>query len=130
MELEGRTHRPHNRSDCLIHPRLFPNRLAILARDDPPLKVVGRRRLLKDRVPVPESLGKVAPRRPDTDNPENRFDEKSVVRPRAARILDFSRKKRRDPLPLIIAQYTTVQGHLLLETLKQISADLRTPNRA
>ena len=45
MELEGRTHRPHNRSDCLIHPRLFPNRLAILARDDPPLKVVGRRRL-------------------------------------------------------------------------------------
>jgi hypothetical protein len=81
---------------------------------------------LKDRVPVPGSLGKVAPRRPDTDNPENRFDEKSVVRPRAARILDFSRKKRRDPLPLIIAQYTTVQGHLLLGTLKQISADLRT----
>src|SRR4051812_27138708 len=82
------------------------------------------------KVPVPKSLGKVAPRRPDTDNPENRFDEKSVVRPRAARILDFSRNKRRDPLPLIIAQYTTVQGHLLLVTLKQISADLRTPNRA
>src|SRR3954452_448453 len=39
-------HRPHNRSGCLIHPRLCPNRLAILARDDPPLKVVGRRRLL------------------------------------------------------------------------------------
>jgi hypothetical protein len=31
---------------------------------------------------------------------------------------------------LIIAQYTTVQGHLLLATLKQIPADLRTPNRA
>lgn len=82
------------------------------------------------KVPVAESLGKVAPGRPDTHNPENRFDEKPVVRPRAARILDFSRKKRRDPLPLIITQYPTVQGHLLLATLKQISADLRTPDRA
>jgi hypothetical protein len=57
---------------------------------------------LKDRVPVPESLGKVAPRRSNTHNPENRFDEQPVVRSRAARIPDFSRKKRRDPLPLII----------------------------
>src|SRR3954463_4821322 len=79
------------------------------------------------KVPVPESLGKVAPRRPDTHNPENRFDEQPVVRPRAARIPDFSRNKRRDPLPLIISQYPTVQGHLLLATLKQIPADLRTP---
>jgi hypothetical protein len=31
---------------------------------------------------------------------------------------------------LIIAQYTTVQGHLLLATLKQISTELRTPYRA
>jgi hypothetical protein len=85
---------------------------------------------LKDRVPVPESLGKVAPRRPDPHDPENRFDETPVVRPRAARILDFSRNKRCDPLPLIITQYSTVQGHLLLATLKQISADLRTPDRA
>jgi hypothetical protein len=85
---------------------------------------------LKDRVPLPEILGKVAPRRPDTHNPENRFDEKPVVRPRASRILSFSRKKRRDPLPLIITQYPTVQGHLLLATLKQIPADLRTPYRA
>jgi len=46
VELEGRTHRPHNRSGCLIHPRLCPNRLTILARQDPSLKVVGRRRLL------------------------------------------------------------------------------------
>jgi hypothetical protein len=85
---------------------------------------------LKDRVPVPESLGKVAPRRPDPHNPENRFDEKPVVRPRAARIPDFSRNKRRDPLPLIITQYPTVQSHLLLVTLKQISAEVRTLYRA
>jgi hypothetical protein len=84
---------------------------------------------LKDRVPVPESLGKVAPGRSDTHNPENSFDEKPVVRSRAARILDFSRKKRCDPLPLILTQYPTVQAHLLLATLKQISADLRTPDR-
>ena len=82
------------------------------------------------KVPVPESLGKVAPRRSNTHNPENSFDEQPVVRSRAARIPDFSRKKRREPLPLIIAQYPTVQGHLLLVTLKQISADLRTPDRA
>jgi hypothetical protein len=91
------------------------------AASDPPAEP------LEDRVPIPESLGKVAPRRPDTHNPENRFDEKPVVRSRAARILDFSWKKRRNPLPLIIAQYTTFQGHLLLATSKQISAELRTP---
>jgi hypothetical protein len=81
------------------------------------------------KVPVAESLGKVAPRCPDTHNPENRFDETPVVRPRAARIPDFSRNKRCDPLPLIITQYSTVQGHLLLVTLKQISMELRTPYR-
>jgi hypothetical protein len=31
---------------------------------------------------------------------------------------------------LIITQYPTFQGHLLLVTLKQIPADLRTPDRA
>jgi hypothetical protein len=72
------------------------------------------------KVPVPETLGKVAPRRPDTHNPENSFDETPVVRPRASRIPHFSRKQRRDPLPLIIAQNSTFQGHLLLATLKQI----------
>ena len=82
------------------------------------------------KVPLPESLGKVAPRRPDTHNPENRFDETPVVRPRAARILSFSRNKRRDPLPLIITQYPTVHGHLLLVTLKQIPAEVRTLYRA
>jgi hypothetical protein len=73
---------------------------------------------LKDRVPVPESLGKVAPRCPDTHNPKNRFDEKPVVRSRAARILNFSWKKRCNPLPLIITQYTTFQGHLLFGNLE------------
>jgi hypothetical protein len=75
---------------------------------------------LEDRIPVPEILGKVAPGRSNPRDPEDPFEEPPVVCRRAARIADFSRKKRRDPLPLIIAQDHTIQGHLLFGALKQI----------
>ena len=45
------------------------------AASDPPTES------LKHRVPLPEILGKVAPGRSNSNNPENRFDKKSVVSP-------------------------------------------------
>src|SRR3954454_12486920 len=74
---------------------------------------------LEDGVPIPENLRKGAPRRSNPHNPQNSSDEKPVVRARAPWIPHFSRKKRRDPLPLIIAQDPPFQGHLLLATLNQ-----------
>jgi len=81
---------------------------------------------LEGRIPVPETLGKVAPGSPDTHDPQNRLQEKPVVGRRATWIADLSRKERRDPLPLIITQDHTIQGHLLFGALNQISSALET----
>src|SRR5512143_3949918 len=73
---------------------------------------------LKDGVPVPEVLRKVAPGRSNTRDPENSLKEKPGVRGRAARVTGFPGKKRRTPLPLLIAQYHTIQGHLPFGSLE------------
>jgi len=67
---------------------------------------------LKDGVPVPEGLWKVPPRRSNTHDPENSLKEQPVVPCRTARVTGFPRKTRRNPLPLIIVQNHTIQGHL------------------
>src|SRR4051812_40731660 len=73
---------------------------------------------VEDRVPVPEARAKVAPRRSDTHDPQNRLQEKPVVRCRTAGISGFSRKKRCDPLPLIITQHHPIQGQLPFASLE------------
>jgi hypothetical protein len=82
---------------------------------------------LKGRVPVPEARGKVAPRRPDTHDPQNRLQEKPVIGCRPAWVSGFSWKKRGDPLPLIITQDHSIQGHLPVCSLESISRRWGTP---
>jgi hypothetical protein len=73
---------------------------------------------LKDGVPVPEKLGKVAPGCSNTRHPQNSLEEKPVVCCRAAWVTGFPRKTWRNPLPLVIAQNHTIQGHLLFGSLE------------
>jgi hypothetical protein len=81
---------------------------------------------LKDRVPVPEKLRKVAPGRSNTHDPQNRLNKQPVVHCRAARVTGFPRKTRRNPLPLVIAQNHPIQDHLPSTALKPISLEMKT----
>src|SRR5512135_1713307 len=60
---------------------------------------------LEDRIPVPEPRLQVAPGRAGPGNPKNRFKKQPVIGCRTTGIARLSRKQRRNPRPLLIAQY-------------------------
>ena len=60
--------------------------------------------------PLAERFWQIAPRRTCASNPQNGFDEETVVTPTAARITDFARQLRRDPFPLRVVQRQSNQG--------------------
>ena len=59
---------------------------------------------LIDDIPIPEALRKIAPRNAGAKPEKNRFDEKPIVRRRAADMAFASGQRILDPVPLIISQ--------------------------
>jgi hypothetical protein len=64
----------------------------------------------EDRVPAPELFVQVAPGRARAGDPQDGFQKQAVVRRRTTGVAGLAREQRRNPLPLRIAQNTSVQG--------------------
>jgi hypothetical protein len=62
---------------------------------------------LIDTIPRPEWAWQVTPRTTRASNPQNRFNELSIIGRRAPRVAGFTRQQGRYPLKLIITQPQT-----------------------
>ena len=85
---------------------------------------------LEDRIPVPERLMQIAPWRSRTRNPKYRLNKQSVVGARAPRVAGLTRKQRRNPRPLLVAQNTSIQAWSPFSNLESDFAPERNPSRA
>jgi len=68
---------------------------------DPVLRPARKARIYA--VPTSELSGQIAPRAARTGNPQHRFDEQSIILPRAPRIPRFPWQHGLQPLPLVIS---------------------------
>jgi hypothetical protein len=82
---------------------------------------------LEDRIPIPESRGQVAPRRAGAGDPQHRFEKAPIILAGAAGVANLAGKQRRNPLPLLVAQYASIQGEPLLSGLAAETAFQRKP---
>jgi hypothetical protein len=81
----------------------------------------------KDRVPLPELLIEIAPRRAGADDSQHGLDEQPVVCPAATRIARLAWKQRCNPFPLPIAQNAPIHGWSPFSSLESSFADQRNP---
>src|SRR5262245_48883207 len=79
--------------------KAFPN---TLLRPPPEASIRGE--------PFAECFRQIAPWRARSRNPKHGLDKEPVVTPAAAGVTDFTRKLRRNPFPLRIAQHPSNQG--------------------
>jgi hypothetical protein len=63
-----------------------------------------------DRVPVPESVVEIAPWRTCAHDPKHGLEKEAIVGGRPSGITGLAGEKRRNPLPLLIAQNIPIQG--------------------
>src|SRR6476469_3177948 len=65
-----------------------------------------------------------------TRNPKSRLNKQSVVGARAPRVAGLTRKQRRNPRPLLVAQNTSIQAWSPFSNLESDFAPERNPSHA
>ena len=83
---------------------------------------------LEDRIPVPELGMQIAPRRAGPSNSQNRFQKPPVVGAGATGIARLAGEERRNPLPLVVVQYPSVQAWSPFSSLESDFAPKGNPH--